>query len=102
MEQLVELLKENKYTHLLLHDDIISEINRNTGAIKNTIAKAIKAGIAVPVLSAAENYFLSFTSEVTSANMIQAQRDYFGAHTYERTDRPRGEFFHTQWKDPNS
>jgi 6-phosphogluconate dehydrogenase len=61
----------------------------------------LQAGYSVPVLSAAANYLLNFSSAQNAANMIQAQRDYFGAHTYERNDKPRGEFFHTQWKSNN-
>ena len=58
-------------------------------------------GCPMPVTTAASNYFLNFISFQTSANMVQAQRDYFGAHTYERTDKPRGKFYHTQWKKDN-
>lgn len=61
----------------------------------------INSGSPVPVMSAAASYLLAYISGQSSANMIQAQRDYFGAHTYERTDKPRGEFFHTQWKPAN-
>ena len=54
-------------------------------------------GIPIPSMSAALNYFDGYRTERLPANLLQAQRDYFGAHTYERTDRPRGEFFHTNW-----
>jgi len=55
------------------------------------------SGVPVPCLSSALSYFDGYRSERLPANMIQAQRDYFGAHTYERTDQPRGKFFHTNW-----
>ena len=58
------------------------------------ITRAVKMSFSMPISSAAVNFFLSYTSKQSPANMIQAQRDYFGAHTYERTDRERGEFFH--------
>jgi 6-phosphogluconate dehydrogenase len=51
----------------------------------------------VPSLSSALNYYDSYRSARLPANLLQAQRDYFGAHTYERVDKPRGEFFHTNW-----
>ena len=54
-------------------------------------------GIPLPAMSSALAWFDGYRSENLPANLIQAQRDYFGAHTYERTDRPLGEFFHTNW-----
>ena len=54
-------------------------------------------GIPTPALSAALSYFDAYRTERLPANLLQAQRDYFGAHTYERTDRPRGQAFHTNW-----
>ena len=100
MEDLVDIFK-NSDNHLLKNKNIISEIRLNQVALSKTVAVALQAGYAVPVLSAATNYLLNFTSAQNAANMLQAQRDYFGAHTYERTDKPRGEFFHTQWKNDN-
>lgn len=64
---------------------------------RNVVAAAAMNGIAVPSLSSALAYFDGYRSARLPANLLQAQRDYFGAHTYERTDRPRGEFFHTNW-----
>jgi 6-phosphogluconate dehydrogenase len=54
-------------------------------------------GIPVPAMSSALSYYDAYRCERLPANLLQAQRDYFGAHTYERLDRPRGEFFHTDW-----
>ena len=54
-------------------------------------------GIPVPAMNAALNYYDGYRCECLPANLLQAQRDYFGAHTYERTDKARGEFFHTNW-----
>ncbi|MBZ9629881.1 NADP-dependent phosphogluconate dehydrogenase [Salegentibacter sp. LM13S] len=98
MEDLVNIFKDSN-NHLLLNKNIISEIKGNQASLVKTVGVSLQAGFAVPVLSAAANYLLNFTSSQNSANMVQAQRDYFGAHTYERTDKPRGEFFHTQWKN---
>jgi 6-phosphogluconate dehydrogenase len=64
---------------------------------RRVVSAAIEMGIPVPAMSSALAYFDGYRSERLPANLLQAQRDYFGAHTYERTDRPRGEFFHTNW-----
>lgn len=64
---------------------------------RRVCATALSNGIPVPALTSALCYFDGFRSERLPANLLQAQRDYFGAHTYERTDKPRGQFFHTNW-----
>ncbi len=64
---------------------------------RNVLASAMMNGIPAPCLSAALEYYDGYRCGRLPANMLQAQRDYFGAHTYERTDKPRGEFFHTNW-----
>jgi 6-phosphogluconate dehydrogenase len=64
---------------------------------RRVCAEAIGAGVPVPALSSALTYYDGYRSARLPANLLQAQRDYFGAHTYERVDRPRGEFFHTNW-----
>jgi 6-phosphogluconate dehydrogenase len=64
---------------------------------RNVVATAAQKGIPTPAFSTALNFYDSFRCERLPANLLQAQRDYFGAHTYERIDKPRGEFFHTNW-----
>ena len=64
---------------------------------RRVVATALINGIPVPAFTTALNYFDGYRSDRLPANMLQAQRDYFGAHTYERIDKPRGEFFHTNW-----
>ncbi len=64
---------------------------------RRAIVAAVQSGVPVPCLGAALAYFDGYRSERLPANMVQAQRDYFGAHTYERVDAPRGKFFHTNW-----
>ena len=64
---------------------------------KALLIKTTRENTAVPAFAAALNYFYSLTTQTLPANLIQAQRDYFGAHTFERTDRPRNEFFHEDW-----
>lgn len=66
-------------------------------AWRNVVALAVKSGVPVPAMSGALSYFDGYTTAALPANLLQAQRDYFGAHTYERIDTPRGQFFHTNW-----
>jgi 6-phosphogluconate dehydrogenase len=67
------------------------------GAWRRVVAEAVRLGVPVPAMSAALAFFDGYRSASLPANLIQAQRDYFGAHTYERVDRPRGQAFHTNW-----
>ena len=67
------------------------------GAWRRVVATAVTRGVPVPAFSSALAWYDGYRSERLPANLLQAQRDYFGAHTYERIDRPRGEFFHTDW-----
>jgi 6-phosphogluconate dehydrogenase len=64
---------------------------------RRVIAKAVEVGIPTPTMSSALSFFDGYRHERLPANLLQAQRDYFGAHTYQRVDRPRGEYFHTNW-----
>jgi len=86
-----------KLTNLLLDDYFRGEIKRSQKGWRNIVATAAKRGIPVPAFSTALAFFDQYRSAVLPANLLQAQRDYFGAHTYERVDKPRGEFFHTNW-----
>lgn len=70
---------------------------RTQAAWRRVVSQAVVGGIPVPAMSSALAFFDGYRTERLPANMVQALRDYFGAHTYERTDRPRGEFFHTNW-----
>ena len=82
----------------LVLDPFFSDILMRTQASwRKAVQTAIEYGVAVPAFSAALSYFDSYRSERLPANLLQAQRDYFGAHTYERIDKPAGEFFHTEW-----
>jgi 6-phosphogluconate dehydrogenase len=84
--------------HNLLLDPYFKEIaEKYQAAARRVVALATAAGVPVPSLSAAVAYFDSYRSEVLPANLIQAQRDYFGAHTYERVDKPAGEMYHYSW-----
>ena len=86
-----------KLSNLLLDDFFRGEIKKSQKGWRNVVATAAKKGIPVPAFSTALAFFDQYRSAVLPANLLQAQRDYFGAHTYERVDKPRGEFFHTNW-----
>jgi 6-phosphogluconate dehydrogenase len=83
--------------HLLLDEFFKSTIEKAQAGWRRVLATAITNGVPAPCLTAALTYFDGFRSERLPANLLQAQRDYFGAHTYERVDAPRGKFFHTNW-----
>jgi 6-phosphogluconate dehydrogenase len=93
-----EAFDKNPDLQNLLLDDYFKEvIEANQSAWREVIATAVTNGIPVPAFSSALAYYDGYRSAVLPANLLQAQRDYFGAHTYERVDKPRGEFFHTNW-----
>jgi len=83
--------------NLILDDFFREKIQVAQGGWRKVIAAAVTNGIPVPCLSAGLIYYDGYRCKRLPANLLQAQRDYFGAHTYERLDRPRGEFFHTNW-----
>ena len=83
--------------NLLLDDYFAQTIQTLVPAWREVVAYAVKVGIPMPAFSSALAYFDGYTTEALPANLLQAQRDYFGAHTYERIDMPRGQFFHTNW-----
>lgn len=84
-------------SNLLLDGFFREKMDKAQEGWRNVVSTAMLNGIPVPSISSALCYFDGYRSEKLPANLLQAQRDYFGAHTYERTDRPRGEFFHTNW-----
>jgi 6-phosphogluconate dehydrogenase len=86
-----------KLTNLMLDDYFRGEIKKSQKGWRNVVATAAKKGIPVPAFSTALAFYDQYRSAVLPANLLQAQRDYFGAHTYERVDKSRGEFFHTNW-----
>ena len=89
--------KNPELTNLLLDDYFGATIKELVPAWREVVAYAVKSGIPMPAFSSALSYFDGYTTANLPANLLQAQRDYFGAHTYERTDSPRGQFFHTDW-----
>ena len=89
--------KNPELSNLLLDPYFEQTIKALVPAWRNVAATAVRCGVPVPAMCSALNYFDGYTTESLPANLLQAQRDYFGAHTYERVDQPRGEFFHTNW-----
>ncbi len=84
-------------TNLLLDPYFADTVKGLTESWRRVVASATLAGIPMPAFSSALSYYDGYRSEFLPANLLQAQRDYFGAHTYERLDADRGEFFHTNW-----
>jgi 6-phosphogluconate dehydrogenase len=83
--------------NLLLDPFFKEKIEESQAAWRRVIAAAITNGVWIPAFSTALNYFDGYRNPRLPANLLQAQRDYFGAHMYERIDSPRGQFFHTNW-----
>jgi 6-phosphogluconate dehydrogenase len=85
--------------NLMLAPFFEAALNRAQPAWREVVALAVRAGVPVPAMSASLAYYDAYRSARLPANLLQAQRDFFGAHTYERTDRPAGEMFHTAWPE---
>jgi 6-phosphogluconate dehydrogenase len=84
-------------SNLLLDPYFTGVIERCQKSWRTVVSKAVEAGVPVPAFTTALAFYDGYRSERLPANLLQAQRDYFGAHTYERVDQPRGKFFHTNW-----
>jgi 6-phosphogluconate dehydrogenase len=87
------------FSNLLLAPFFQQAVEKAQPGWRRAVAAALQWGVPIPAISAALAYYDGYRAARLPANLLQAQRDYFGAHTYERIDRPRGEFFHTRWKD---
>jgi 6-phosphogluconate dehydrogenase len=84
-------------TDLISHQNLFESLQETESSIAEILKHAISNRVPLDTFWAAYNYWISMTTKRLSANLIQAQRDYFGAHTYQRTDKPLNEFFHTNW-----
>ncbi len=89
--------KDPSLNNLLLDPFFKDAVVNAQDAWRRVVIKAVELGIPMPAISSALAYFDGYRSARLPANLLQAQRDYFGAHTYERVDKERGEFFHTNW-----
>ncbi len=92
--------RDANLANLLLDPYFNSEIARCQSNWRKAISTAAEIGVSIPTFSSALSYFDGYRSASLPANLLQAQRDYFGAHTFERVDQPRGKFFHIDWPDP--
>lgn len=98
LEKIKEAFDKNpELENLLMDNYFCKSIGSLVPAWRRVVSYAVQVGVPMPAFSAAMSYFDGFTCGRLPANLLQAQRDYFGAHTYERVDRERGEFFHTNW-----
>ena len=88
--------------NLMLDPFFADQLAAAQGAWRKVCALAIESGVPAPAFTAALSYYDGYRCARLSANLLQAQRDYFGAHTYERLDAPRGQFFHTNWTGEGS
>lgn len=89
--------KDPKLSNLLMDDFFSSALNKYQASWRKAIIHGIEIGVPTPAFSTALGFFDGYRTARLPANLLQAQRDFFGAHTYERVDKPRGEFFHTNW-----
>jgi 6-phosphogluconate dehydrogenase len=89
--------KNPNLANLLLDDFFSGALNKYQSSWRKSIIHAVEAGVPVPAFSTALSFYDGYRTARLPANLLQAQRDFFGAHTYERIDKPRGEFFHTNW-----
>ncbi len=96
MKDLVEIFKNT--SNLLTHKKIIETLNQYKSSTKTVVLQSILNDVSIPALSEAIQFFNGITTAYSSANIIQAQRDYFGAHTYQRLDDNSGKNYHTNWK----
>lgn len=89
--------KDASLENLLLDPEFAEELVRRQQAWRRVVSLAVAGGVPVPALTASLEYFDSFRSQRLPTNLLQAQRDFFGSHTYERVDQPRGQFYHCRW-----
>ncbi|MCP5534309.1 MAG: NADP-dependent phosphogluconate dehydrogenase [Akkermansiaceae bacterium] len=92
--------RDGKLANLLLDPYFQGEVDKLQAQWRKVVATAALNGVPAPCMGSALSYYDGYRSEKLPANLLQGQRDYFGAHTYERTDQPRGKFFHVDWPEP--
>ena len=103
LDNIKKAYEKNPQLDNLIFDDFFVEILKRTlPSTRRIVAQAISSGVAVPALASAISFFDGLVTRNSPANLLQAQRDYFGAHTYEKINHDRGEFFHTDWIGSNT
>ncbi|MGD9727723.1 MAG: NADP-dependent phosphogluconate dehydrogenase, partial [Nitrospiraceae bacterium] len=102
LQKITEAYMDNStLVNLLLAPYFNEQINRGQTNWRRIVGLAAQNGVAAPAFMSALAYYDGYRSARLPTNLLQAQRDYFGAHTYERTDEPRGRFFHLDWPEPS-
>ena len=102
LQKITEAYQRNRHlTNLLLDPYFRVQIEQRQHAWRAVLATAMLAGVPCPAFASSLAYYDSYRAATLPANLLQAQRDYFGAHTFERVDQPRGEFFHIDWMHPH-
>uniref|UniRef100_UPI000B1E7217 decarboxylating NADP(+)-dependent phosphogluconate dehydrogenase n=1 Tax=Methylogaea oryzae TaxID=1295382 RepID=UPI000B1E7217 len=102
LQKITDAYRQNPGLQNLMLDPYFSQaLHEGQGHWRETLVLAVRNGLPVPAFSSALAYFDGYRSANLPANLLQAQRDYFGAHTYERVDQPRGKFFHVDWPAPD-
>ena len=102
LQKITEAYGRNPRLANLLLDPYFNRTVKNAQANwRKVVALAAQQGIPAPTFSSAVSYYDGYRAARLPANLLQAQRDYFGAHTYERVDQPRGKFFHLDWSEPD-
>ncbi|QDU72416.1 NADP-dependent phosphogluconate dehydrogenase [Mucisphaera calidilacus] len=101
LQKITEAYKADRRLQNLMLDPYFKKaLHGGQGNWRSVVTMATNAGVPIPAFSSALAYFDGYRTAVLPANLLQAQRDYFGAHTFERTDKPRGQFFHVDWPEP--
>jgi 6-phosphogluconate dehydrogenase len=101
LQKITEAYARNpKLANLLLDEYFNKTIQKAQANWRKVVSLAVENGISVPTFASALSYYDAYRASRLPANLLQAQRDYFGAHTYERVDQPRGKFFHIDWPEP--
>jgi len=103
LQRIMTAFKENpKLPNLLMDPSVIKELNSDQDSLRRITATAITQGIPAGALCGSLAYIDSYRTARLPACLTQAQRDFFGAHTYERLDKPAGQWFHTTWTDSHN
>ena len=102
LDKIYDAFKLNPNLNNLLMDEFfIEELKKSLISLRKVVSTAALYGVSIPCFSSSLAFFDGFSTNASSSNLVQALRDYFGAHTYERIDAPRGNFFHTEWNKNN-
>ena len=97
LDRIKQAFAKDDLPHLLLDPGFAQELATRQTAWRRVVGLAVASGVSIPALTSSLEYFDSFRSQRLPMNLLQAQRDFFGSHTFERVDQPRGKAFHCKW-----